>query len=229
MDLKLNQKNRNKYSGVLANLLLQDKLPIDDIKATVTELMAGGVDTTSMTLQWTMYELARCPLVQDKLRAEVLKAKTEAQGNMLKLLKSIPLVKAAIKETLRCVAIGRHPGVTQELIGPATVLRRVLALVTVVLTRSEGEAAIRGKRFFAALLWARGPGHDRALYYILAPLLQVGGAWMGAKERDHISAVRSARGCPARVQKELGACYGPMNFGAALEVEMGAQRFKDIQ
>ncbi|XP_069077467.1 cholesterol side-chain cleavage enzyme, mitochondrial-like [Pleurodeles waltl] len=45
MDLKLNQKNRNKYSGVLANLLLQDKLPIDDIKATVTELMAGGVDT----------------------------------------------------------------------------------------------------------------------------------------------------------------------------------------
>ncbi|XP_078541195.1 cholesterol side-chain cleavage enzyme, mitochondrial isoform X2 [Lissotriton helveticus] len=100
-DLKLNQNNRKKYSGVLANLLLQDKLHIDDIKASVTELMAGGVDTTSTTLQWTLYELARYPMVQDKLRAEVLSAKAEAQGDMSKVLKSVPLVKAAIKETLR--------------------------------------------------------------------------------------------------------------------------------
>ncbi|XP_078541196.1 cholesterol side-chain cleavage enzyme, mitochondrial-like [Lissotriton helveticus] len=100
-DLRLKKENRKEYSGVLANLLLQDKLHIDDIKASVTELMAGGVDTTSMTLQWTLYELARYPKVQDKLRAEVLTAKAEAQGDMSKVLKSVPLVKAAIKETLR--------------------------------------------------------------------------------------------------------------------------------
>lgn len=34
-----------KYPGVLANLLMLDKLSIEDIKASVTELMAGGVDT----------------------------------------------------------------------------------------------------------------------------------------------------------------------------------------
>lgn len=34
-----------KYPGVLASLLLLDKLSIEDIKASITELMAGGVDT----------------------------------------------------------------------------------------------------------------------------------------------------------------------------------------
>lgn len=33
------------YPGVLASLLLLDKLSIEDIKASITELMAGGVDT----------------------------------------------------------------------------------------------------------------------------------------------------------------------------------------
>lgn len=37
--------NPQKYPGVLASLLMLDKLSIEDIKASVTELMAGGVDT----------------------------------------------------------------------------------------------------------------------------------------------------------------------------------------
>lgn len=31
--------------GILCSLIMQDKLPLDDIKASVTEMMAGGVDT----------------------------------------------------------------------------------------------------------------------------------------------------------------------------------------
>lgn len=34
-----------KYPGVLASLLMLDKMSIEDIKASITELMAGGVDT----------------------------------------------------------------------------------------------------------------------------------------------------------------------------------------
>ena len=56
---------------------------------------------TSMTLQWAMLELARSPGIQERLRAEVLAAKQEAQGDRVKMLKSIRLLKAAIKETLR--------------------------------------------------------------------------------------------------------------------------------
>ncbi|XP_063782524.1 cholesterol side-chain cleavage enzyme, mitochondrial [Pseudophryne corroboree] len=97
----LKQRSNSTYSGVLSSLLLQDQMPLEDIKASITELMAGGVDTTSMTLQWAMYELARAPVVQEKLRAEVLAARASSGSDLTALLKMIPLVKAAIKETLR--------------------------------------------------------------------------------------------------------------------------------
>lgn len=56
---------------------------------------------TSITLLWTLYELARHPNLQEELRAEVASARTESQGDMLMMLKKIPLVKGALKETLR--------------------------------------------------------------------------------------------------------------------------------
>ena len=43
--LRQETETSNKYPGVLASLLMLDKLSIEDIKASVTELMAGGVDT----------------------------------------------------------------------------------------------------------------------------------------------------------------------------------------
>ncbi|GCB84244.1 hypothetical protein scyTo_0024958, partial [Scyliorhinus torazame] len=48
---QLSQKVRNipearrEYSGILTQLLLRSKLPVDIIKANVTELMVGSVDT----------------------------------------------------------------------------------------------------------------------------------------------------------------------------------------
>lgn len=42
-----------KYPGVLASLLMLDKLSIEDIKASVTELMAGGVDTVRIKAMMT--------------------------------------------------------------------------------------------------------------------------------------------------------------------------------
>ncbi|XP_075620933.1 cholesterol side-chain cleavage enzyme, mitochondrial isoform X3 [Balearica regulorum gibbericeps] len=117
-DLRLQRKSTKEYMGILCSLIMQDKLPLDDIKASVTEMMAGGVDTTSMTLQWAMFELARSPGVQEQLRAEVLAAKREAAGDRVKMLKTIRLLKAAIKETLRLhpVAVTLQRYTTQEVI-----------------------------------------------------------------------------------------------------------------
>lgn len=56
---------------------------------------------TSITLQWTLYELARHPNLQEELRAEVTAARAASQGDMLNMLKRIPLIKGALKETLR--------------------------------------------------------------------------------------------------------------------------------
>ncbi|XP_029952442.1 cholesterol side-chain cleavage enzyme, mitochondrial isoform X2 [Salarias fasciatus] len=100
-ELRHDSGSTKKYPGVLASLLMLDKLSIEDIKASVTELMAGGVDTTSITLLWTLYELAKHPSLQEELRAEVAAARAASQGDMLEILKRIPLVKAALKETLR--------------------------------------------------------------------------------------------------------------------------------
>lgn len=58
---------------------------------------------TSITLQWTLYELARHPDLQEELRAEVRAARAASQGDLLLMLKMVPLLKGALKETLRCV------------------------------------------------------------------------------------------------------------------------------
>lgn len=56
-----------------------------------------------MTLQWHLYEMGRCLSVQEMLRAEVLAARRQAQGNTAAMLQLVPLLKASIKETLRQV------------------------------------------------------------------------------------------------------------------------------
>ncbi|XP_024138286.1 cholesterol side-chain cleavage enzyme, mitochondrial [Oryzias melastigma] len=107
-----------KYPGVLASLLMLDKLSIEDIKASITELMAGGVDTTSITLLWTLYELARHPNLQEDLRAEVAAARAASQGDMMEMLKRVPLVKGAIKETLRLhpVAVSLQRYIAEDIV-----------------------------------------------------------------------------------------------------------------
>ncbi|KAG3262263.1 cholesterol side-chain cleavage enzyme, mitochondrial [Ictidomys tridecemlineatus] len=95
------KRDFSKYPGILYSLLGSNKLPFQDIQANITELLAGGVDTTSMTLQWHMYEMARTPKVQEMLRAEVLAARHQAQGDINTMLQLVPLLKASIKETLR--------------------------------------------------------------------------------------------------------------------------------
>ncbi|CAJ0945808.1 unnamed protein product [Ranitomeya imitator] len=94
------------YSGIMAELLLQGELPLDSIKANITELMAGGVDTTAMPLLFTLFELARNPSVQRELRDEVRKAEAQNPQDLNQLLNLMPLLKGAIKETLRLYPVG---------------------------------------------------------------------------------------------------------------------------
>ncbi|XP_068094501.1 cytochrome P450 11B, mitochondrial [Hyperolius riggenbachi] len=94
------------YSGIMAELLIQAELPLDSIKANMTELMAGGVDTTAMPLLFTLFELARNPSLQRELREEIRKAEAENPDDLKQLLNSVPLLKGAIKETLRLYPVG---------------------------------------------------------------------------------------------------------------------------
>uniref|UniRef100_A0A8C0N5X3 Cholesterol side-chain cleavage enzyme, mitochondrial n=4 Tax=Canis lupus TaxID=9612 RepID=A0A8C0N5X3_CANLF len=95
------KRDVDNYPGILHRLLKSNKLLFEDVKANITEMLAGGVDTTSMTLQWHLYEMARSLEVQEVLREEVLAARRQAQGNVSTMLQLVPLLKASIKETLR--------------------------------------------------------------------------------------------------------------------------------
>ncbi|XP_078542167.1 cytochrome P450 11B, mitochondrial-like [Lissotriton helveticus] len=95
-----------KYCGIMAELLLQGELSLDSIKANITELMAGGVDTTAMPLLFTLFELARNQHVQTLLREEIKAADSQGHQDIPKMLNSLPLLKGAIKETLRLYPVG---------------------------------------------------------------------------------------------------------------------------
>lgn len=56
---------------------------------------------TSITLLWTLYELAKYPNIQEELRAEVTAARAASLGDVQEMLKRIPLIKGALKESLR--------------------------------------------------------------------------------------------------------------------------------
>ena len=70
--------------------------------SSIIDLMFAGVDTTSNTMQWILYELDRNPDKQaalfDEIKA-VLPASSAAVSHQH--LKNLPFLKAVVKETLR--------------------------------------------------------------------------------------------------------------------------------
>lgn len=118
------------YTGVLGQLMEKGQLSLDLIKANVTELMAGGVDTvcvcvfvlpwcifvhidlfhvtsravvlqTAVPLQFALFELGRNPDVQERVRQQVRASWAQAGGDSVKALQGAPLLKGTIKEILR--------------------------------------------------------------------------------------------------------------------------------
>ncbi|XP_030605690.1 sterol 26-hydroxylase, mitochondrial isoform X1 [Archocentrus centrarchus] len=85
----------------LTYLLSSDKLSKADVYTSVTELMLGGVDTTSNTLSWALYHLARDSVAQDRLYSEVNSVCPNKQEPTMDDVSRMPFLKAVIKETLR--------------------------------------------------------------------------------------------------------------------------------
>ncbi|XP_006830921.1 PREDICTED: cytochrome P450 11B1, mitochondrial-like [Chrysochloris asiatica] len=94
------------YSGIVAELLLKSDLSLDTIKANAVELTAGSVDTTSYSLLMTLFELARNPDVQQALRQESKKAEAAIRESPHRATSVLPLLWAALKETLRLYPVG---------------------------------------------------------------------------------------------------------------------------
>ncbi|XP_064825693.1 sterol 26-hydroxylase, mitochondrial-like [Oncorhynchus masou masou] len=107
IDHKLAQMDAQVLAGkqvegmYLTYLLSCDKLTLGEVYISITELLLGGVDTTSNTLSWALYQLARDAASQDRLYREIMSVCPGRQQPRSEDLSRMPYLKAVIKETLR--------------------------------------------------------------------------------------------------------------------------------
>ncbi|XP_044889513.1 cytochrome P450 27C1 isoform X2 [Felis catus] len=101
--------------GLLSCLFLSQELTLEEIYANMTEMLLAGVDTTSFTLSWAVYLLARHPEVQQTVYREIVKNLGERHVPTAADVPKVPLVRALLKETLRLFPVLPGNGrVTQE-------------------------------------------------------------------------------------------------------------------
>ncbi|XP_029968579.1 sterol 26-hydroxylase, mitochondrial [Salarias fasciatus] len=85
----------------LTYLLSNTQMSTKDIYGSVAELLLAGVDTTSNTLIWALYQLSKNPEVQNRLYEEVSSIGPVDRLPSAADVTVLPYLRAVIKETLR--------------------------------------------------------------------------------------------------------------------------------
>ncbi|KAM3876901.1 cytochrome P450 27C1 [Diretmus argenteus] len=87
--------------GVLTHMLVTKEMNLEEIYANITEMLLAGVDTTSFTLSWASYLLARHPQAQQQIYAEVRRTLGHETVPTADDVPRLPLIRGLVKETLR--------------------------------------------------------------------------------------------------------------------------------
>ncbi|XP_066465604.1 cytochrome P450 27C1 [Tiliqua scincoides] len=87
--------------GLLTILLKSKELTVEEIYANMTEMLLAGVDTTSFTLSWANYLLAKHPDVQHSVYKEIISNLGKDKVPDAHDIPNLPMIRALLKETLR--------------------------------------------------------------------------------------------------------------------------------
>ncbi|ROT76614.1 hypothetical protein C7M84_004799 [Penaeus vannamei] len=88
--------------SLMESLLMTEGLTKKDVVTLILDMLFAGIDTTSHTLGFTLYQLARNPEIQAKLQEEVDTVLGDHEGPLLpKHMAQFSYMKGVIKETLR--------------------------------------------------------------------------------------------------------------------------------
>uniref|UniRef100_A0A8B9GBS9 Cytochrome P450 27C1 n=1 Tax=Amazona collaria TaxID=241587 RepID=A0A8B9GBS9_9PSIT len=147
--------------GLLTHLLVSKELTLEEIYANMTEMLLAGVDTTSFTLSWATYMLAKHPKVQQCVYEEIVNKLGKDQVPVAHDVPKLPLIRAVLKETLRLYPVLPGNGrVTQkDLIVGGYLIPKGLALCHYATSYSEENFSMANE--FRPERWLRKDNFDR--------------------------------------------------------------------
>ncbi|KAK5638812.1 hypothetical protein RI129_013107 [Pyrocoelia pectoralis] len=97
-----NEKRRNDFLQILIDMKQQQHLTIDDLAAQSYVFFLAGLETSSTTMGFCLYELARNQDMQDKVRSEINLVLEGHNGELsYDAIKDMKYMKQVIDETLR--------------------------------------------------------------------------------------------------------------------------------
>ncbi|XP_071958319.1 1,25-dihydroxyvitamin D(3) 24-hydroxylase, mitochondrial-like [Antedon mediterranea] len=98
----LDKNNENDDKDVfLKSLMSRKAFTLDELTLLCKDLLMGSLDTTSHTLAFNLYTLAKNPEAQEQLYQEVISMADENEPITSDHLQDVPYLKACIKETFR--------------------------------------------------------------------------------------------------------------------------------
>uniref|UniRef100_A0A672JMA2 Cytochrome P450, family 24, subfamily A, polypeptide 1 n=1 Tax=Salarias fasciatus TaxID=181472 RepID=A0A672JMA2_SALFA len=86
---------------LIGDILHQSNLSKKELYAAITELQIGGVETTANSMLWFIFNLSRNPAAQKRLLEEIRHVVPPDQDPCGEHLKSMPYLKACLKESMR--------------------------------------------------------------------------------------------------------------------------------
>ncbi|KAL4345393.1 hypothetical protein AHAS_Ahas11G0273900 [Arachis hypogaea] len=98
------EKNENLVEVLLRVLhsgTLDTQITLNNVKAVIWDIFAGGTDTSGVVIEWVMSELMRSPRAMKRAQAEIRQALKEKQTIREEDVTKLPYLKAVISETMR--------------------------------------------------------------------------------------------------------------------------------